>query len=117
MLHASTLFLANIDATNQPFYLNIILGVYMISYISLVGVVVLFFSMFIESFNTSLAFKVILVNTVRFRLRWLLIMIFVSLAALPPSFFFFSKLSVLTSVVNFGGWFVLITMLGYVMFA
>lgn len=116
MLQSAMLRLVEISDI-QPMYLNIALGVYMFSYIFLVYVLVLFFSMFVDNFCTTLGFKTMLTYALRYRTRWVLISIFIGMAALPPSFFFFSKLALLSSVVNFGGWFIFMLFLGYVLFS
>jgi hypothetical protein len=86
----------------QPVYLNIILAVYMFSYVLLVCAIILLFSFLIDNFLLSLGFKVVLGLTVRYRLRWFLLLMFINMAALPPSFFFFSKLGMLASVLSVG---------------
>lgn len=86
----------------QPVYLNIILAVYMFSYVLLVCAIILFFSFLVDNFLLSLGFKVVLGLTVRYRLRWFLLLMFINMAALPPSFFFFSKLGMLASVLSLG---------------
>jgi hypothetical protein len=53
----------------QPLYLNILLGIYMFSYIFLVCILILFFSMFMDNFNTTLTFKATLGMAIKFRLR------------------------------------------------
>jgi hypothetical protein len=101
----------------QPFYLNIILAIYMYSYVTLVGALTLFFSMFLETQIPSLSFKLILNLVIRYRLRWIFLLIFSAMAALPPSFFFVSKLSLLSSVLSFSPWHISLLFLMYIFFS
>ncbi len=114
MYTGSSFLLVELLGVFQPLHLNIILALYMYSYILLVCTLVLFFSVFMDNFLTSLGFKVVLNLAIRLRIRWLLVFIFVNMAALPPSFFFFSKLSLLASVLTFGTGHATIVFLGYV---
>lgn len=101
----------------QAFSANILFAVYMYSYIVLVCLTVFFFSALYEKSCVSFSFKVILSAVIRYRLRWLLLLMFTSMAALPPSFFFFSKLSLLSSVMLFGAWHATVLFLGYIFFS
>lgn len=101
----------------QPLYANAVFAVYMYSYILLVCAMILFFSMLHESSLGSLSFKVTLNVISRYRLRWLLLVVFSSMAALPPSFFFFAKLGLLSSVLHFGTWHTAGLFFSYILFS
>lgn len=103
--------------TPQPLYLNVILAVYMFSYVLLVCAVILLLSFVVDSFLLSLGFKAVLSLVVRYRLRWFLLLVFANMAALPPSFFFFSKLGMLASVLSVGTWASAVLFLSYVLFS
>jgi hypothetical protein len=74
----------------------------MFSYVLLVCAVILLFSFLVDNFLFSLGFKAVLSLVIRYRLRWFLLLVFANMAALPPSFFFFSKLGMLASVLSAG---------------
>ena len=86
----------------QPLYANVVFAVYMYSYILLVCAVVFLLSILYENSLATLSFKVVLSAVVRHRLRWFVLLVFSSMAALPPSFFFLSKLGLLSSIIFFG---------------
>jgi len=66
---ASLLYFFDQGSNIQPLYLNVLLGVYMFSYIFLVCVLILFFSMVIDGFSATLTFKHTLAVITKFRLR------------------------------------------------